>query len=739
MYKKGKIIISVILIFILSFTFIGCDILSNNDIEHMGGNEYNEPGNNGGKVPSGNEDDDPSYDDNEVKEVEVDEEKHDYELVDSGDGVYTYTDSETNESKTMYITLSSGSSNGYKIEGNTITFSGIIEDTVYSLKGEFYGNIVVSIDEAYKLEIELNGFSITSYVNPPINIQSGDKVELSAKKGTKNYVYDLRDEVSEEGISAPIYSLIDLEIKGKGELYVVSTNNNGIHSKDDLEIKNLTLQVECEDNALKGNDGVEILSGNITLISRTGDGIKTSNSHISSKGNQKGNISILGGNILIYSACDGIDAAHSVLIEESNASISMEIYTDKYSKYSKEVTANTSETLYVRMESTTYKYSIKYYNSDTDYKWVNSSTYKTVSGGMRNYYYYPMTKESNYTKIQLFIYSQNQQQGQEESYVAKSDYITLNSMYDTIAISNRNGQLTLSWTNYTTSFQGGMPGGFGGGMPGGMFDGNKDKGEYSTKGIKSDNEIVINSGNIFIQSYDDSIHANNDVVLGDEDDTTDDHYGSGNVTITGGIFTINSNDDGLHADGTLEISGGKISINKSYEGLEGNVVHILGGEIDVISSDDGINSVTTTGEGIVFRGGTTYIQTTGDGIDSNSTTSYSGIVFDGGNVVVISSSGGNSTIDTERGYRYTSGKVVAIGISSGMVNESKNCSNFSSVATTTNISVTNGNYLTVSDFCVVKLPVTMSATIIVLGNNSAKISQSSSTDYTINGNVYWMS
>lgn len=49
--------------------------------------------------------------------------------------------------------------------------------------------------------------------------------------------------------------------------------------------------------------------------------MKTKNSDISSKGNQKGTISILGGKHNIYAACDGIDAAYNVVIDSENTII----------------------------------------------------------------------------------------------------------------------------------------------------------------------------------------------------------------------------------------------------------------------------------------------------------------------------------------------------------------------------------------------------------------------------------
>ena len=109
---------------------------------------------------------------------------------------------------------------------------------------------------------------------------------ISAKSGTANSIYDLREAVSEEEETqspGAIYSAVDLDIEGKGALLIKSENNNGIHCKDDLDVKNLTLSVTCVDNALKGNDSVTVTGGTITLIATGGDGIKTSATDISDK------------------------------------------------------------------------------------------------------------------------------------------------------------------------------------------------------------------------------------------------------------------------------------------------------------------------------------------------------------------------------------------------------------------------------------------------------------------------
>lgn len=630
------------------------------------------------------------------------------------------------ESTDIAVECVSGTNNAYKLEGTTLTFTAINEKTVYSVSGTFRGNIVIDVGDSYKFDLELHGFSLVCNSTNPIIVKSGDEIAIKAKKDTKNYIYDMRsaiDSTDEALYSGAIHSAVDLEIGGKGELTVVSENNNGIHSKDDLQVKNLTLLVACIDNSLKGNDSVEIEGGTTTLIASGGDCIKTSNSDISQKGNQRGTVSIVGGTHTLYAACDGIDAAYNVSVDDSTTTLN--IYTDKYSNYSKEVTTNSSDTYYIRYTSKNYKYSVKFINSESGAsEWVNAEYHSEVRNGRSTYYYYSFTKLSGYDKLQLFVYSSNMQQQQSENYSAASDEMAVNTAYDTIALSSN----SYNWTNYTTSMQGGH-GGMGG--MGGMQDGNSDKGDHSTKGIKAANEIIISNGTINIKSYDDAIHANKDSTL--ENGSTP----LGNVTVDGGSITVYSNDDGLHADGTLSVNSGTVSVINSYEGLEGTTVHISGGYVSVNSKDDGINGTATSGTAITISGGTVYIYCTGDGIDSNSRSSYSGIVFSGGKTIVISNSNGDSAIDTEAGYAYTGGTVIAIMPRSGMTGEATHCQNFSSIGKSTQLSLTKDSYLVASvgdSTATIRMPVSINALVITLGDNSPNLTTESSVSVTLDEN-----
>ncbi len=605
------------------------------------------------------------------------------------------------EANTLKISCSEGTSNCWSIDGHTLTFSGLTADTVCSISGSFNGQIVIDGGDDYKFELEMCGLTLYSSEQNPITILSGDKVTLSAKKETKNYIYDTREAVSDDDdtvYSAAVYATCDLDIEGKGELTVISSNNNGIHTKDDLDVKNLTLSVTCEDNALKGNDSVTITGGVLTLIARIGDGIKTKNTDISSKGNQRGIVTISGGTVNIYAACDGIDAAYDADI---SGDATVNIYTDSYSPYS-EISADG--------------------NTENGNFPSGTDAPEPPSGEI------PNMPDNNGSGFDGGNFGGNQGVPNENgSSTSGSGFGGGNfggNFGGNQGMPNENDSSTSGSGFGGGNFGGGNFGGGGrpggGGNPGGaggMDGGNNEKSSYSTKGIKADNEIHISGGTVTINSYDDAIHANGGDALENGETAT------GNILISGGTLTLFTKDDGIHADGTLTVSGGKIEITGCYEGLEGTYVMVKDGDISIISSDDGINATTTSGTGITFEGGTVYIYAGGDGIDSNSRTSYQGILFAGGNITVVSTSGGDSSIDTEQGYTYTGGTVLALCPSSSMVNEVVNCCNFSSVGTKTTLNLSQGQTVNVKvggDIVAsVTMPCRLSALAVYLGSANA--------------------
>lgn len=508
------------------------------------------------------------------------------------------------------FTVTSDTSDGVTQSGSVYTITKAGEYTVTGLLSE--GQLIVDAGDEDEVTIVLNGTSITCSSGSPIYVKNASEVKIKSEENSFNEVIDNRTEATEDSsddaVNAAIYATCDLKLVGKGALVVTGNYNNGIQSKDNLSIKNVIVKVTAVNNAVKGNDAVDIESGNIIAISAKGDGIKTSNSNISNKGNQKGIVTITGGNIDVYAACDGIDAAYVVDISGDG---NLNIYTDTYSEYSEEVTSSGS-------------------SSGTSTS-RNSSANKTASANT-------------------------------VSYVAASD--TIANAPGGFGGGNMGGMDGQNGGN-TPDMNGGSGGNKAGGdhpgMPGDFNESGNSSGQsYSTKGIKAESEINISGFTINISSTDDGIHANSDSgVLETGED------GKGTIVINGGSITISSGDDGMHADKQLDVNDGYINIVTSYEGLEAMTINLNGGKIYVYATDDGINACTGDGKTspiVNVTGG--YIDVTSasgdtDGIDSNGN-----YVQTGGFVLVKGgSSSGNvsGSIDVDGTVTITGGTCVALG------------------------------------------------------------------------------
>ncbi len=233
----------------------------------------------------------------------------------AGDGSFSATtdDGSVSRSGSVYTVTSAG----------TYTVTGTLSE----------GRIVIDAGEEDEVTLVLQGADITCPTDSPIQAVSAGKLKIKAAEGTENSVTDKRalktDENDDRGPAA-IYAACDMNLTGTGKLTVTASYNNGVQSKDDLKIKDLTLTVTAPNNAIKGNDSVTVESGTVTAISTAGDGIKTDNSDVSSKGNQRGNITVTGGTLYIYSACDGMDTAYNAEISGDPV---ISILTHSYSEY----------------------------------------------------------------------------------------------------------------------------------------------------------------------------------------------------------------------------------------------------------------------------------------------------------------------------------------------------------------------------------------------------------------------
>ena len=209
---------------------------------------------------------------------------------------------ESNDSSIDSVNFSN--SDEYNIvlsESVTITKAG-----VYYISGTLSdGSITINTNGDVKLV--LNDVTITNSNGPAINVENANVVYIEIN-GTNT----IKATTSEE-LDGAIYSCDDLVLSGSGTLNVTS-NYDGIVSKDDLEITSGTYNITSDDDAIRGKDSVTI-SGGVFNIKSKGDGIKTTNEQ------EKGSIYISGGTFNIESYLDGISSISTITIKDGTYNI----------------------------------------------------------------------------------------------------------------------------------------------------------------------------------------------------------------------------------------------------------------------------------------------------------------------------------------------------------------------------------------------------------------------------------
>lgn len=156
-------------------------------------------------------------------------------------------------------------------------------------------------------------------------------------------------------------------------------------------------------------------------------------------------------------------------------------------------------------------------------------------------------------------------------------------------------------------------------------------------GIKAgdDTNLVFDGVTLNINAVNDGINGNYD------------------LTLLSGNFTITAGDDAVHADHILTVgrqdgTGPKINVTGCEEGLEGTVVNIYGGDINIKANDDAINAANADGlfesemrYAVNMMGGTVTINSGFDGIDSNGDVN----LIAGAATITSANAGGDAGID----------------------------------------------------------------------------------------------
>ncbi|MCR5102682.1 MAG: carbohydrate-binding domain-containing protein [Butyrivibrio sp.] len=235
------------------------------------------------------------------------------------DDMFSSRDLETgyDESSSTTITLSDAeisiSGEGATADGTTLT---ITEAGTYIISGELSdGQIIIEADDTAKIQLVLNGVTITNDDSACILVKTADKVFVTLADGSVNTLSDTGVEYTQTddtmSVDGVIFSKEDITFNGSGTLNINASYANGIVGKDDVVFTGGTYNIESTGNSIEGKDSVRIKDGTFNLTSGDGkDGIHTSNEEDAGKGF----IYIEGGDITISSQDDGIHAGTALII-----------------------------------------------------------------------------------------------------------------------------------------------------------------------------------------------------------------------------------------------------------------------------------------------------------------------------------------------------------------------------------------------------------------------------------------
>ena len=199
------------------------------------------------------------------------------------------------EAKT--VTVSDGETCTIKTEG------------VYVIKGSASNaQILVTAGDEDKVQLVLDGVSITNVSTPCIYVQSADKVFVTTTDSENTLtVSGTFTADGDTNTDAVIFSRDDLVMNGTGTLNI-NSSDNGISSKDDLKVTGGTINITCTSDALEANDSILIADGTINITSDK-DGLHAENDEDSTVGY----VYIAGGKLTVKA---GDDAIHATTIAQ---------------------------------------------------------------------------------------------------------------------------------------------------------------------------------------------------------------------------------------------------------------------------------------------------------------------------------------------------------------------------------------------------------------------------------------
>lgn len=244
------------------------------------------PDNNGNTTDGGSTYTDTSGDDLETFDISFDTSSlSETETVPSDDDDYVENSTFSNTITIAYTNGSasiSGSVDGVSVatDGADVTVTSTAKKVEYILSGSCSdGSFKIYSDN--KLKLTLNGLTLTNPTGAAINVQSKKRIFVDVNDGTTNTLTDgtTYNKVDGEDMKGCFFSEGQLLFSGSGSLTVNGNYKHGICSDDYILFRpgNNIYVATSEGNGIKANDGVSITGGvlNVSVSGTAAKGISS--------------------------------------------------------------------------------------------------------------------------------------------------------------------------------------------------------------------------------------------------------------------------------------------------------------------------------------------------------------------------------------------------------------------------------------------------------------------------------
>lgn len=492
-----------------------------------------------------------------------------------------------------------------------VTATTDVQDISFCLSGTTTDGMF-KIYTAKRYNLILNGVDITNSDGPGINIQSEKKTTVILADGTTNIVTDgatYATAPNNEDQGAAFFSEAKLIFTGSGSLTINGngTGKQGLGGDDRIEINSGSITItSAKKDGIHANDGILIAGGSVN-VTATGDGID----------GDAAEIVISGGSVTTVNNADdvkGIKCDSTLTISGGTVNVTVTGDQSKGLKSEQPITLSGGTITIVNsgdavLEASGSGYDPSYctaIKSDSDININGANIIITTSGlagkGISSDGSIIMTSGNVQVTSTGNGSTYTNSSGEKDAYVSTC----LTSDID----------ITITGGSVTTSSSG--SGGKGISDDGALTIG--------STGTSPTIQITTTGSEIYISgSGQNAEYAEAKAVKSD-----------GDVVINSGTITINSADDGIKSETSIEINDVTLTINNSYEGLEAPYITFNGGNAHIKSSDDCINTTfgnggeTNDGSLLTINDGYIAVNTTGgDGLDGNGS-----MLFTGGTIIV---------------------------------------------------------------------------------------------------------